>query len=142
MDTFYYFLQRIRERPGLWLGEKSLKALVHFWHGYSCREHVEAWEKMTSRDFFQNFAEAANSGSLGLPSFYSKHEFNGFVHRYYCVEITTMSGEYLISEKSNSEEEAFDKYFELLDAFCEQKGLPIPYPIPHNNPHAKKDSDM
>jgi len=37
-----------------------------------------------------------------------------------------MSGEWLISQNSNSEEEAFDKYFELLDEFIKLKNIQSP----------------
>jgi len=125
IGSFYSFIQEIRERPALWLGEKSLKALVQFWDGYSFREHVEAWERLTGRNFFENFNEAICSEIPGVssgPHLYSKSGFNKFVHLHYNCEIGVMSAYWLISSKSKSEEEAFDKFLELLDEFLEQKG--------------------
>ena len=47
--------------------------------------------------------------------------FNDFVYSYYNCRNQAMSGEWMILENSNSDEEAFDKYFELRDAFLNQE---------------------
>ncbi|MCL2388323.1 MAG: hypothetical protein FWC89_12380 [Defluviitaleaceae bacterium] len=47
--------------------------------------------------------------------------FNEFVWSHYNCQSWAMSGEMIISKNSNSEEEAFDKFFELYDEFIKQK---------------------
>ena len=94
MDSYYTLLQKVREMPGLYLGEKSLKSLVCFMHGYDFRENVEAWEKWTGLNFFEHFDLATRSSVPDRPSrYYSYLEFNCFVYSYY-GEKTTMSGEW------------------------------------------------
>jgi len=122
MDSYEILLTKIREKPGLYLGEKSLKALSLFLHGYSFRENVEAWEEWTNLSFFENFDVATRSSVPKKPDhFYSTLEFTSFVCSHYNREVAAFSGEQLISEMCNSEEEAFDKYFELRDTFKKQK---------------------
>ena len=64
------------------------------------------------------------SNIKGICKSYGQHfmdGFNEFVHSYYNRGITVLRGSSLISQYSDSEEEAFDKFFELLDEFLEQK---------------------
>ena len=118
MDSFYFMLQKIRERPGLFMGKKSLEALTHFWSGYDYRGWVENWEKTTGRGFFENYEEAQRSSTGCEPrEQHFMYGFEAFVHEYYDCMITTNNAMGLILEKSNSDEEAFDKFFELLDEF-------------------------
>ena len=123
MDSFYLLLQKIRERPGLYLRRKSLELLAAFHSGYKHKEYVEAWEKWSGRDIFENYDEAMNSGHKvpRTPSDGSMYGFNEFVHSYYNRQLAAMSVYSLISHMSQSEEEAFDKFFELLDEFMKQK---------------------
>ena len=118
MDSFCLLLQKIRERPGLFLGEKSLKTLGHFWAGYGFKEAMEIWEKSTGQNFFEHYDEAIRSDLR--PEQNGRHFMDGFdqyVHSHYNCIVGAQSGTGLISEKSESEEEAFDKFFELLDEF-------------------------
>ena len=118
MDPFYFLLQKIREKPGLFLGKKSLEALTHFWDGYGYRNFIESWENTTGRDFFENYEEARQSNVGCEPrEQHFLYGFDAFVHEYYNCEMSTLNGTGLISKNSNSEEEAFDKFFELLDEF-------------------------
>ena len=120
MDSFYFALQKIRERPGLFLGAKSLERLVHFWHGYDFRHSIEVWEATTGHNFFEHYDEAINSDLRPEPhEQYFMSGFDEFVHEYYNCMITTWRGTSIISQNSNSDEEAFDKFFELLDEFLE-----------------------
>jgi len=125
MNTFSILLQKIRERPGIYLGEKSLTKLVQYRHGYEMREHLEYWEKHTGRSFSEHFHEAINF-MIPESEQFPIHEFSEFVGIHYNCSIGAMSGEHLISINSNSEEEAFDKYLELYDEFCAIKGITTP----------------
>jgi len=128
MNSFFFWLSKIRKRPGLHLGEKSLKALMHFWHGYSFREAVERWEKATGRDFFEHYDEAIKSDITRIPDNDFMSGFEEFAYSHYKHETyTTLGWQYLISKNCNSEEEAFDKFFELLEEFFAQKGISM-YP--------------
>jgi len=122
MDSLFLLLQRIRETPGLYLGKKSLKLLVQFNYGYGFREFVNSWEKSANRDFFENFDEAMMSKTPALSGLGFMDGFNEFVYSYYNCENNALTGEYMISMNSSSEEEAFDTFFELLDAFMKEKG--------------------
>ena len=103
MDSLEILLQKIREVPGLWLDRKSLTLLNHFLNGYAYGVH--------SRVTIETDLAQCNFTS----------DFNKFVHSYYNHEMGAMSAEWLISKMCNSEEEAFDKYFELRDTFLKQK---------------------
>ena len=118
MDSFYFFLQEIRERPGLYLGGKSLEALGHFWAGYGYCSFIERWEKATGRDYFENYEEARCS-DVGREPFeqHFMYGFDEFVHEYYNCVMTTLNGKSLISKNSDSDGEAFDKFFELFDEY-------------------------
>jgi hypothetical protein len=104
MCHVYTLLQKIRERPGFYLGSKNLSHLHHFMCGfaYGILENKTTERKPVSYN----------------P--YSLQGFNGFVHRYY-NESTTKSERTLIIDHTNSEEEAFDKYYELLDDFTKRR---------------------
>ena len=122
LEPISVLLQKIRERPALYLGKKSLDSLVCFMYGYEFRESIEAWENWTERNFFENFDEAIRTTLPGSSRHHFMNGFDKFVHSYYQCELTTMRGETLISMNSVSQEDAFDKYFELYDKFLKQKG--------------------
>jgi len=122
MNSFYYMLQLIRKRPGLYLGVPSLNALVHFWHGYDCGICVEKWEKETGRNYFDNYDEAIKSGVSSGYNFTSG--FLEYVADYYNISsIGGMGWQTIILKNTESDEEAFYKFFELLDIFLEQKEI-------------------
>ena len=122
-ESFYFMLQEIRKRPGMYLGEKSLKSLMNFWHGYDFGIGVKNFEYSTGKKFFENYVESVRSvAQTSNP--YNQHfmyGFDQFVHLYYNVNMGSMNGMTLILQKSNSEAEAFDKFFELYDEFLMQK---------------------
>ena len=124
MNSFYFMLQQIRKRPGLFLEKPSLIALDNFWSGYAQRDAIEVWQQKTGKDYFENYDEAIRtniSKMYGDDYSYFLDGFDEFVHSYYDHKMTTLNGTGLISKKSNSDEEAFDKFFELLDEFLKQK---------------------
>ena len=102
MDLLFNLLKKIHKRPGLYLGKKSLTYLTHFEHGFywgteACEEEHPDIAIITEPDFWFKFDE--------------------FVYMYYNETMGTMSATTLIIEHSDSEEDAFDKYFELLNTF-------------------------
>ena len=86
-------LQKIREQPGLYLGTKNLMYLHHFYGGYVFK-----------------------TGEIILDYRYSLHGFDEYVHQYY-NDISTNNWAGLIVERSSSQGEAFDKFYDLLDSF-------------------------
>ena len=124
-NSFYFLLQEIRKKLGLYLGAKSLQFLMQFWHGYGFGGAVKEWETSTGGKL-ENY-----DGSIGIVIEHAvasnpldqhfMYKFDEFVHSYYERNRTTMMGASLILENSNSDEEAFDKFFELLDEFLKQK---------------------
>ena len=122
MNSFYFMLQKIRKNPKVYIGKKSLTVLEQFWNGYSRRESIEVWEKSTGCTLTENYKDyECFDGSNYMESMSFVGEFDKFVFSYYNSGILTCRGASLISENSNSEEEAFDKFFELLDEFMAQK---------------------
>jgi hypothetical protein len=143
MDYSYeILLQKIRDNPQKYLGSKmygdnsegkSLKRLCLFIDGYYYRCRMEEWEKETGLKASDHFDEA-NAGtpeSIKCLCGINFAEFDYFVHAHYGrmigagatkVPATSLGSKGLIEQMSNSEEEAFDKYFELRDAFIAQKG--------------------
>ena len=122
MDSLYFLLQKIRKSPRNFLGEKSLKVLMHFLDGYAYGSILKAREVSTGHCFFEDYEEAIGLDLLSNP--YGSSFLNGFdefIHSYYNDEETTLRGVRLILEYSDSESEAFDHFFELLDMFLELK---------------------
>jgi len=119
-DPRYLMLQEIRKRPGLFLGKVSLEALDHFLFGYDMREWAYRYKNQTGKEFFENFDEA-NKTPLDNDELDCSNpdDFNNFVHSHYNHKMSTLNEFSLLSRKCNSDEEAFFKYFELLDQFLE-----------------------
>jgi len=119
MDNFYYMLKKIRDKPGLVLGKKSLDALSHFWNGYAWGSAVEAWEISTNRSFFDNYEEATQF-SRNINMSIDWWGFTKYVHTYYNEPLGAKSATMLIVENSRSDEDAFDKFFEIFDTFMNE----------------------
>ena len=107
MDLLFNLLKKIHARPGLYLRSKSLTNLIHLSHGFYWG--TEACEE-----------EHPDIAIITEPDFWFK--FNEFVHKYYNKTMGGMDAAWLITDLSDSEEEAFDKYFELLNMFLKQRG--------------------
>jgi len=120
-DYTCFLLQKIRKKPALYLGTKSLEFLSHFLGGYEFRNAVEEWTKSTGHDFIERFDDFIVS--INQPSNYHSclDGFYEFVHSYFDVMITTKSLYMVIIENSNSQEEAFDTFYKLLDEFLAKK---------------------
>ena len=120
-DSFIFMLQKIRERPGVYLGDKSLERLVQFWNGYVYGGAIKAWEMSHDNDFFENFDEAMNDCfSSKRYSDHFMYGFDEFVHSHYDCGLTSLNGAGLISKFSDSEADAFDRFFVLLDEFLDR----------------------
>ena len=122
-----FLLSKIRETPRQFLLEKSLAFLTHFIQGYSYRHHVEEWEATTGLDFTMHCEETRHIPSTRAPEFAKfMRQFYRYVCLHYNQEFSSYSPMTIISMNSNSEEEAFDKYFELLDEFLKKRGIEYP----------------
>ena len=126
-NSFYFILQEIRKKPGLYLGSKSLQSFMQFWHGYVLGIASKEWKKSTDGRFetqdkvidtVMQHAVASNSYPLDQHFMYG---FDEFVHKHYNRNRIAMDASSLILENSSSDEEAFDKFFELFDEFLKQK---------------------
>jgi len=98
MDYLYIELQKIRMRPTMFLGEKSVECLYYFILGYSARAfqidpHYE--------DCLSGFVE--------------------FVQKRYKDKDGIHHWKWLILNNSKNEEEAFDIFFELLSKYVKNK---------------------
>lgn len=99
MNSITNILKRIEEKPLLYLGEKDLRRLRSFITGYLiCEADNNQNESMM---FFESFKNYFN-GIYGLRSYYD-----------WCS---------VLRQESDSEEEAFDKFFELFNSFLENTG--------------------
>jgi hypothetical protein len=131
---------------------KSFKLLRNFISGYKVRQLMEAWGNKTDGGSFENLDEARKSfddfteerkkeSMIPRPSETTKEidfaEFLYFVHEHYDCMIdiggtlfpkTSHSPMGLIAVMSRSDEEAFDSYFELREAFIKKKGEKRAYP--------------
>ncbi len=101
MPTISDLLERIRQRPGMYLGERSLTALRSTLAGYELALGLHRIE---------------GDLSMRLPV-----GFNDWVaYRQHFYEPTS-GWKNMILSKSQSEAVAFDRFFELLDQFTDRK---------------------
>lgn len=90
-------LNKIREKPKIFIGEVSLEPLRHLVNGYALRVYDETGEYFDLIPGFQSFV--ANT-------------YNDYSSRGY---------EEIIRRYCESDEQAFYKFFELLDEFLKNK---------------------
>ena len=140
MDNFDVMLNKIHENPTKYIREKSLKLLVAYLDGYGHRYIVELWERETGLNYYEQFDEVRYSKLPKLTNdrgvlYEGLHEyimFRTFVGDHYDMLITLGDGNMrgtatpltatdIISRECNSEEEAFDKFFELYFAYRKKK---------------------
>lgn len=96
-QTILKRLYEIKERPGMYLGQKSLMYLFFYMTGYQCREN-----------------EIRNGHDCLLPG------FQEFVQERYNVK-STHSWASIIKFYETTEEVAFDKFYVLLEEFLKSK---------------------
>jgi len=110
MDSLYFQLKLIQAVPKRFLGEKSLVALYYYIKGYYDGASDESYEY---------------DGSNSYSDFLSKWDFSEFVYSYYNDAIASESENWykVIMNHTNSQEQAFDKFYELLDEFVKKNEL-------------------
>ena len=96
MDKLYELLKEIKKRPGLYLGRASLERLYAFINGYKHQDSYSAVQT-DCLDGFQKYVEKT----------YNIHTDHNWAS--------------IIQFFSITEEEAFDKFYELLDEFTSSK---------------------
>ena len=94
MNSIELLINEIRKRPGLYLGKKSISLFGAFIHGYEeCLRENEMTRDIRLHPDFYEFVLEKYPTTLSI----------GWVG--------------IILGQSSSEEEAFDKFFELYDEF-------------------------
>jgi hypothetical protein len=98
--NLYEILDKIRERPAMYMGEHSLSALYHFINGFYMAHNNETYE---------------------TPSF---DGFNDFVGKFYGKYTTAGWKNLILADHFGNEHEAVTRFYELLDEFRAQTGKP------------------
>ena len=101
MDALYELLQKIKENPRLYLGKKSLERLHSFLNGYAVCLYDRCGELHPSEL---------------CPSLWFFTGFQEYVQKKYRIT-SSQSWDKIIDFHSSSDEEAFYKFFDLLDKF-------------------------
>ena len=105
MNSVYVILQKIRKMPGIYIGIKNIDYLLHCINGYKYRIMDESPNHQWSQDCLDGFFE--------------------FVVSFYNTKAGTLNWNSIILQNTDSQEEAFDKFFELFDVFLDQKGISL-----------------
>ena len=102
VETVFDFLSSVRKRPGLYFGETSLSRLQAYLLGYEAGL-AKCGKSLAGADQFHSFHDWV-AARLGFTS--------------------SISGWYkMIQSKSENDEKAFHYFYELLDQFCNEKGI-------------------
>ncbi len=96
-ESLYDVLDKIRERPAMYLGEHSLSAMSHFINGFDMARNHETHE---------------------TPPF---DGFNDFVGKFYGKYTTAGWKNLILSDHYGNENEALTRFYELLDEFRGQE---------------------
>lgn len=101
MGHFYDVIKEVRERPGMYMGSKSLTVLEAFLSGFSY-----ALQK-----------QGLDTEDIGLSQI-PFHYFNDFVAAYYNYSESTSGWKNMILNKNNNDEEvSFDVFYKLFYKF-------------------------
>jgi hypothetical protein len=104
MSNFYDFLQNIRKRPAMYLGQRSITRLHIFLCGYRfARSELGISQTEQEREF---------------------GEFQSWLEQKFNVE-TTQSWANIILSRTKNESQALDNFFELLDEFLRCRKQPV-----------------
>jgi len=99
-SNLFGLLKKIKNNPKVYLGKSSLFILDHFIGGYSGKEYeIEGWSR---------------TSTLCL------RKFQKFIEGIYNLPATTKGVCRIIAENTTNDEEAFYKFFELLEKYLEQ----------------------
>jgi len=93
-----YFV-RLRERPGMYLGENTITKLHDHLQGYSIAYWFNDIDNPVDKNFFDNF--------------------NEFVYRYYGVTTNDNWKGVILEQCFGNEQNALDTFFELFDLFID-----------------------
>jgi hypothetical protein len=99
-ENLYTMLDKIRQRPAMWIGETSITSLHTFIHGYEM---------------------ALNDERETQPPFSG---FNDFVGRFYGKYTTAGWKNLILNDHNGNEEEALTRFYELLDDYREKPNKP------------------
>jgi hypothetical protein len=94
MDILRNKIQTIKQRPGLYLGKKSLHLLQAYLNGYL--------------DYYNETNE---------PNYFFLPEFREYIQQRYNINTPSLNWTDIIILHAESEADAFDKFFQLLDEF-------------------------
>ena len=98
MDGMFGLLEKIRQKPGLYLGSPSVTALRHFLVGYKfARQELGLMPTEPELDFY--------------------HEFQPWLQRYFHIQ-TANAWDKILLFKYLDEKTAFSHFFQLLETFC------------------------
>jgi hypothetical protein len=103
MAGLFELLDKIRVKPGMYIGGASVTDLFMFLGGY----------KIAQQEFGIEFTEAEKR-------FY--REFQPWLQRRFGMT-TSRSWAKMLEFRSLNPQEAFESFFKLLDQFCESEGL-------------------
>ena len=93
------FLEEIRKRPGMWLGEKSLLAFRALFYGLHLAEEL------------YNIPD--NQKLIG----FDWKEFEDWVYKKYNKNHLSVLSHYHAQQMASSDSEALDKWFEIYDTY-------------------------
>jgi len=97
MDSMSVLLEKINQKPGLYLGSPSVTALRHFLVGYKfARQEMGIAPNELELDFY--------------------HEFQPWLQRYFQIQ-TSNPWDKILLFKYLDEETAFSRFFQLWSAF-------------------------
>lgn len=98
MESIYEMFEDLRERPGMYLGKKSITLLYVYFGGY------------IHKDFKANFTNYHTSFC----------DFTEFVRKYHNGSLSKGWSSLILDATDGDEEKAVDLFYELLDEFKKQ----------------------
>lgn len=101
MEKIVEFLYRVKKRPHIYVGNPV---------SYECL-----------LDVFSGYTLCLSEENNDMESTYFMLDFMQYIYDYYRVKGVLRKGLYLISMFTETDEAAFYKFYELLDAFVEKR---------------------
>ncbi|NCJ06950.1 hypothetical protein GS597_10600 [Synechococcales cyanobacterium C] len=102
MSDFYELLQKVQQRPAMYLGKRSLSQLHAFLEGYLLARREAKIPMTTEEEDFEFFQE------------WIERRFG---------QANTQSWSHIILFYSEDEADALNRFFELLEEFCQRNQL-------------------